>query len=106
MCHAATVEAWPRGEQVLKWLDPYDEPMPTYAGSYIMATRSDWLSRHLHKSLTEYEEQAGIHPNRSLEALSHLALREKFFKFSFKNVSCPTRPVSYTHLTLPTNREV
>ncbi len=46
MYHAATVEAWPRGEKVLKWPDPNDEPTPTYAGSYIMATRSDWLSRH------------------------------------------------------------
>ena len=55
MYHAATVEAWPRGEQILKWPDPYDEPTPTYAGSYIMATRSAWLSRHLHKSLTEYK---------------------------------------------------
>ena len=85
--HAATVEAWPRGEKVLKWLDPNDEPTSTYAGSYIMATRSDWLSRHLHKSLTEYKEPVGIHPTRSLEAVSHLALREKLFKFVFKKLS-------------------
>ena len=84
MYHAATSEAWPRGEQVLKWPDPYDEPTPTYAGSYIMATRSDWLNRHLHKSLTEYEAEAGIRPTRSLESVSHLALREKLFKFVFK----------------------
>ena len=84
MYHAATVEAWPRGEKVQKWLDPNDEPTPTYAGSYIMATRSDWLNRHLHKSLTEYEAEAGIRPTRSLESVSHLALREKLFKFVFK----------------------
>ena len=28
MCHAETVEAWPRGEHILKWPDPYDEPTP------------------------------------------------------------------------------
>ena len=41
MYHAATVEAWPRGEKAQKWLDPNDKPTPAYAGSYIMATRSD-----------------------------------------------------------------
>jgi len=80
MYHAATVEAWPRGEKVLKCPDPNDEPTPTYAGSYIMATRSDWLSRHLHTSLTGYKEQAGIHPARSLDAVSHLVPREKLFR--------------------------
>ena len=84
MCHAATVEAWPRGERVHKWPDPYDEPTPTYAGNFIMATRSDWLSRHLHKPLTEHKAEVGIHPTRSLEAVSHLALRGKLFKSTFK----------------------
>ena len=41
MYHAATVEACPDGEKVLKWPDPYDEPTPTYAGSYVVTTRSN-----------------------------------------------------------------
>ena len=61
-----------------------------------MATRSDWLSRHVHKSLTEYKEQAGIHPTRSLEAVSHWALREKLFKLIFKK-----RTLSYKASTKP-----
>ena len=44
--HAATVEAYPDGEKVLRWPNPYDEPTPTYEGSYIMTTKSDWLSKH------------------------------------------------------------
>lgn len=47
MYHATTGGAWPRGEKVLRGPGPNDEPTPTYAGSYMMATRSDWLSRHL-----------------------------------------------------------
>ena len=57
MYHAATVEAWPRGEKAQKWLDPNDEPTPTHAGSYIMATRSGWLSRHF--TQIAYRTQGG-----------------------------------------------
>ena len=51
MYHAATVEAYPDGENVLSWPNPYDEPTPTYKGSYIMTTKSEWLSKHLRLSL-------------------------------------------------------
>ena len=46
MYHAATVEAYPDGEKVLRRPDPYDEPIPTYAGNYIMITKSEWLAKH------------------------------------------------------------
>ena len=84
--HAATVEAYPTGEKVILRPDPYDEPTPTYVGNHIMAARSDWLSRHLNKSA-----EAGIHPTRSPEAVSHLALRKNFSSLSLKSTSCPTR---------------
>ena len=76
--------AWPRGDKVLIWPDPNDEPTPTHAGNYIQSTRSGWLSRHLHEVLHHFKEQVGIHPTRPLEAVSHLVLREKVFKFSVK----------------------
>ena len=74
MYHAATVEAYPDGEKVLRRPDPYDEPTPTYEGSYIMITKSEWLAKHLRISLLKYREEMGIHPTYSLEAVSHLAL--------------------------------
>ena len=76
MYHAATVEAYPDGEKVLRRPNSYDEPTPTYAGSYLMIIKSHWLAMHLRKSLLAYQESAGIHPTYSLEAVSHLALRE------------------------------
>ena len=62
MYHAATVEAYPDGEKVIRRPDPYDEPTPTYEGSYIMITKSEWLAKHLRLSLISYKEAVGIHP--------------------------------------------
>ena len=73
MYNAATVEAYPDGEKVIRRPDPYDEPTPTYAGNYIMITKSEWLAKHLRLSLKSYKEEVGIHPTHSLEAVSHLA---------------------------------
>ena len=84
MYRAATVEAYPGGEKVLRRLNPYDEPTPTYAGSYLMINTSHWLAMHLRKSLIAYKEATGIHPTYSLDAVSHLALREKLFKYILK----------------------
>ena len=84
MYHAATVEAYPDGEKVIRRPDPYDEPTPTYEGSYIMITKSEWLAKHMRLSLTSYKEAVGIHPTYSLEAVSHLALREKLFRYILK----------------------
>ena len=84
MYHAATVEAHPDGEKVLRRPDPYDEPTPTYEGSYIMLTKSEWLAKHVRLSLHAYKDAVGIHPTYSLEAVSHLALREKLFKYILK----------------------
>ncbi len=33
--YSVTTEAWPHGEKVKKWLDPNDEPTPTYAANHI-----------------------------------------------------------------------
>ena len=89
------------GEKVLEWFDPNDEPTTTYAGNYIRAIRSDWLGWHLHKPLTECNEKAGMHPTRSLEAVSHLALREKLSKFIFKK-----RILSYKAASEPVRGQI
>ena len=44
MYHAATVEAYPDGEKVIRRPNPNDEPTPTYAGSYLMIIKSHWLA--------------------------------------------------------------
>ena len=93
---AATVESWPHGEKVQKWPDPYDTPTPTYAGNYIWCTKSEWLTQHMRKSLQAYKAEVGIRPTRSLEAVSHLALRPKLFKLITKQ-----RVVSYEASTDP-----
>ena len=108
MYHAATVEAYPDGEKVILRPDPYDEPTPTYAGNYIMITKSEWLAKHLRLSLKSYKGEMGIHPTHSLEAVSHLALREKLFKYivkqsvlSYKASSDPPLGQSRNPKTLP-----
>ena len=50
-----------------------------------MTTKSEWLAKHLRLSVKSYKEAVGIHPTYSLEAVSHLALREKLFKYILKN---------------------
>ena len=51
---------------------------------------------HMHKSLQFYKSELGIHPTRSLEAVSHLALRPKLFKIIVKQ-----RVLSYEASTDP-----
>lgn len=44
-----------------------------------LATHAEFLYLHLGPQIRGYREAAGIHPTKSLEAVTHLALRPKLF---------------------------
>ena len=44
-----------------------------------MTTHMEFMGSLLKYELTSYQEVMGIHPTKSIEAVSHLALRPKLF---------------------------
>ena len=70
--------------------------------------------RHAYANVAHYRDAwdaAGVHPDdvRELSDLARLPLTSKADlrdNYPFGMFAVPREPVSYTHLTLPTNREV
>ena len=82
------------------------DPLNSHQVGSDLRTRLDWLrqdQREIHRSARQGHQQMRRLSQRLLDQLKTIRQDDQYSKQANKDLS---EPVSYTHLTLPTNREV